>query len=190
MNINHSNLTLAQTLLHQLADDRSARRRLCAFAHNRLASSVSDRIVSDGDAEDVVQDALLRVLRHLAKESQGWQPKPMHVADAAAFERWMCSIINGVVANQALAARTRLQRELHTHPAAAPDVVAQVEARCRRTRLLDHLRNHYRHDAAWLERIELWAREASGRYPGKPHQAYALRQQVERWLTENTPELG
>lgn len=189
MNTIHSHTTLAQTLLQQLAADCGARQRLCAFARNRLATSGADRLVSDGDAEDVVHDALLRVLRHLAKESQGWQPKPMHVADAAAFERWVCSIINAVVANKALAARTRRQRELLAHPAAAPDVVAQVEARCKRDRLIEWLRLHYQDDPAWLERIELWAREASGCYPGKPHQAYALRQQVERWLTENAPEL-
>lgn len=189
MNINHSNSNLAQTLLQQIADDHAARKRLCAFAQHRLAASGADQLLPDYGPEDVVQDALLRVLRHLAKVSQGWEPKPMHVADAHAFERWLCSIINGVVANQSLAARTRRQREQVAHPAAAPDVVAQVEARCQRDRLIKSLRLRYQDDPAWLERIELWARDGSGRYFGKLHQAHALRQHVDQWLTEHAPEL-
>ena len=94
------------------------------------------------------------------------------------------------MANQVLAARTRRHRESQCQPSAAPDVVAQVEARCRRDRLIERLREHYQDDPAWLSRIDAWANDPAGRYPGQPYQAHALRQKVTALLAEEAPELG
>jgi DNA-directed RNA polymerase specialized sigma24 family protein len=190
MNTQTDPSTIVQNLLNQILDDAKAVARLRGFAANRLTAAGPPGFLPDYDADDVLQDTYLRVCRHLANAVQGWRPKPQHIADAPAFERWLCSIINAVVANEALAARTRRKREVLALPAAAPDVVAQVEARCKRDRLIERLRLHYQGDPAWLHRIDAWANDPAGHYPGQPYQAYALRKKVNAFLTEGVPELS
>lgn len=190
MNPSINPTSVVQNLLDQVLRDPKACGRLRGFAANRIASAGRPGCLPDYDADDVLQDAFLRVCRHLANAAHGWQPKTQHIEDAAAFERWLCSIINALVGNQAVAARSRRLRESQCQPAAAPDVVAQVEARCKRNRLIERLREHYQHDPAWLTRIDAWAADPAGHYPGQPHQAHALRRKVKAWLAEEPPELG
>lgn len=190
MNTNTDPSTIVQNLLDQTLNDTKAVARLRAFAANRIATAGPPGLLTDCDPDDALQDTYLRVCRHIANAVQGWRPKPQHITDAPAFERWLCSIINAMVANKALAARARRKREQLAFPVGAPDVLAQVEARCKRDRLIERLRLHYQDDPAWLRRIDAWANDPTGHHPGQPHQAYALRKKINAFLAEESPGLS
>ena len=166
----HAERTLQR--LHQVCQDPAALARLGTVARHQLHRSGLHQL----DADDLIGDAVLGILRGAGSGRHGRHPQPEQVADAAAFERWFNGILESLATNKRRSAdREAVRNQGISEPVPTEPVVACVDARLREAHLLAGLRQAFAEQPQLLALLKEWEFTGWGSFPGRPHEAHALR---------------
>lgn len=172
--LTHQNLEL-------IMRDPAAQARLRSVARHQLAR----RQLHGHDADELLNSAMLAVLRGAESQRKGRHPRPADVDNPHAFERWLNGILESLAAVERVAADRLADRVagLPTLTATPVDgVVHRVDARLRLERLQVRLRQVFADRPERLRLVEEWVANGLGEFPGKPHEAHALRQTARQLL--------
>jgi len=186
----NTSINLAQTTTHhleRLIHDPAALARLYIVARHQLRRKGLPLL----DPGDLIDDAVLAVLRGTRSRRHGRHPRLEHLASDAAFEQWLNGILESLASAGGKAARRELDRTLDL-PAPTPEnaLPAQVDARLQLKALLGRLRQHYAGKPEWLQLISQWEADGLRRYPGTAAEARVLRETARELLHAGGMELS